>query len=151
VTISVARIALIAVAAVVLAWLAFGFRAVRLEDQADAVVKRAHAGKVSTADVRQARDRLHEAERLNPDRSPDLTEGELLYAIGRDREAVQVGRAVIADEPENTQAWYLAYAAERNRSVRLAALARLRQLNPWIEVVLGLRRCPVGCVLRRRP
>jgi hypothetical protein len=151
VTISVARIALIALSAVVLAWLAFGFRAVRLEEQADAVVQRAHAGKVSTADVSQARDRLDEAERLNPDRSPDLTEGELLYAIGRDREAVEAGRRVIADEPENAQAWYLAYVAERNRSVRLAALARLRRLNPWIEVVLGLRHCPVGCILRRRP
>lgn len=150
-TISVVRIALIALAAVVLAWLAFGFRAVRLEDQADAVVKRAHAGNVSTADFEQARDRLHKAERRNPDRSPDLKEAELLYATGHDREAVALARGVIADEPENAQAWYFAYVAEQNRPVRLAALGRLRQLNPWIEVALGLRHCPVGCILRRKP
>jgi hypothetical protein len=58
---------------------------------------------------------------------------------------------VIAAEPENAQAWYLAYVAEQNRPVRLARLGRLRQLNPWIEVVLGLRHCPVGCILRRAP
>jgi hypothetical protein len=151
VTISVVRIALVALAVVVLAWLAFGFRAVRLTDQADAVVERAHAGQVSEADFQQARDRLHKAERLNPDRSPDLTDGELLYATGHDREAVELAKGVIAAEPENAQAWYIAYVAEKNRPVRLARLARLRQLNPWIEVVLGLRHCPVGCILRRAP
>jgi hypothetical protein len=151
VTRSPVRIALLGLALVVLAWLAFGFRAVRLQDEADAVVKKAQHGKVSAAEVRQAHDRLDAAKRLNPDRSPDLEDGQLLYVTGHAREAVDVGNRVIADEPENAGAWYLAYVAEKNRTVRLARLAHLKRLNPWIEVVLGLRHCPVGCVLRRQP
>jgi hypothetical protein len=131
------------------AWLAFGARAVRLEDQAEAVIDRARAGPVSSADVDRAREQLQQSKELNPDQGPVIKEGQLLYATGLDREAAFVARAVAVREPDNLQAWFLAWAADADRKSKREALGQLRRLNPYIDVALGLRAC-IDCPLIRR-
>jgi hypothetical protein len=142
------RIALVAGAALVLASLAFGLRSVQLEDKAEAVIDRARDGTASEQDVRQARDWLDDAAKRNPDRGPDLAQARLLHSVGQDAEALQITERVLVDEPENLEAWYLVYVTDHFPPRRDAALAEMRQLNPYIEVLLGRREC-IDCPLRR--
>jgi hypothetical protein len=142
------RTVLLLLALFVLGWLVLGLRAVRLEDQATAVIDRARAGDaVSGEDERQARDRLRRARELSPDLGPMIKEGQLLEALGRRREADLVARAVALEEPDNLQAWFLALAASPDDQSRESSLAQLRRLNPYIEVALGLRDC-IDCPLK---
>jgi hypothetical protein len=143
------RAALVVLAVLILAWLAVGLRAVRLEDQAEATLDRARAGAVSDTDFRNAQDRLEEADDLSPDLGPLITYGQLLEAVGKRREADFVARAVTVDEPDNLQAWYLAYVADPNPASREHALDELLRLNPFMEVTLGLRDC-LHCPLKKR-
>jgi len=131
------------------AWLAFGVRAVRLEDEADAVLTRARAGPVSKGEVDRARERLQQSEKLNPDQGPLIKEGQLLYATGLDREAAFIARAVTVHEPDNLQGWFLAWAADPDPKSKRNALDELRRLNPYIDVALGLRKC-IDCPLLER-
>jgi hypothetical protein len=142
------RTALVAFAALVLASFAFGLRSVVLEDRAEAVIDRARAGTASGEDIRQARDWLDDAARLNADRAPDIKKARLLYLTDQDREALALAKRVLADEPENLEAWYLVYATDYVPARRNAALAEMRHLNPYIEVLLGRREC-IDCPLRR--
>jgi hypothetical protein len=143
------RAALVGLAVLVLAWLALGLRAVRLEDQAQATIDRAREGPVSDADFRGAQENLREAGDFSPDQGPLLKYGQLLAAVGKRREADFVARAVTVDEPDNLQAWYLAWVADPNPASRKHALAELMRLNPFMEVTLGLRDC-LHCPLKRR-
>jgi hypothetical protein len=143
------RLALLSLALVVLGWLALGMRAVRLEDQASAVIDRARAGQpVSAADVQQAESRLRSARELSPDLGPILKRGELQEALGHKPEAHLIARAAAIDEPDNLQAWFLAWAAAPDDRAHEYALTQLRRLNPFIEVALGLRDC-LDCPLKK--
>jgi hypothetical protein len=144
-----ARALVVLLSALVLAWLAVGLRAVRLEDQAQAVLDRARSGEVSNAEVEQARDRLHEAADLSPDRGPAIREGQLLDAVGRRAEADFIAQLVVLDEPENLQARFLAWVTAADPEARQRALDELRKLNPFIDVALGLREC-LRCPLKKR-
>jgi hypothetical protein len=135
------RVALVVFAAFVLASLAVGLRAVVLEDRADAVLERTGAGKASAADVSRAQHWFDEAAKLNPDREPDLKEARLLHEVGDDHEALGIATHVVVDEPDNIEAWYLILTTDPDAAHRRAALARMRRLNPYIEVVIGLRKC----------
>jgi hypothetical protein len=133
----------------VLGWLVVGARAVRLEDQAGAVIDRARAGQpVSEAEMRQARDRLVQARDLSPDLGPKIKEGQLAEALGRKHEAALLAGAAATEEPDNLQAWFLAWAAAPDDQAREQTLAQLRRLNPFIEVALGLRDC-MDCPLKK--
>ena len=133
----------------VLAWLGIGFRAVRLEDQAQGTIDRALDGPVSDTDFRGAQDNLREAGDYSPDQGPMIKYGQLLAAVGKRREADFVARAVTLDEPDNLQAWYLAWVADPNPASREHALDELLRLNPFMEVTLGLRDC-LHCPLKER-
>jgi hypothetical protein len=140
------RVALVVFAAFVLGWLAVGLRAVVLEDRADAVLARTGAGTASSEDVRHADRWFDQAAKLNPDREPDIEKARLLHEVGEDHDSLGISRKVVADEPENIEAWYLILTTDPNGAHRRAALARMRRLNPYIEVVIGMRhclRCPV--------
>jgi hypothetical protein len=150
VTNRVLRAGLVGLAVLILAWLALGLRAVRLEDQADAVVDRARAGQpVSDAQAQHATDRLDRARDLSPDHGPLLKVGQLSYARGRPAPAAQFAAAVTVEEPDNLQAWYLAWVAEQNPRSKQHALDEMRRLNPYIDVALKLRDC-LDCPLKKR-
>jgi hypothetical protein len=141
------RALLVGLAVLVLAWLGLGARALHLEDQAEATIDRARAGPVTELDVEQARERLGEARKLSPDHGPTIKEGQLLDAAGRKAEADSIARSVTVQEPDNLQAWYLAWVAAPDAESRRAAMRTMRSLNPYIEVVLGRRNC-ITCQLR---
>jgi hypothetical protein len=143
------RALLVVLAAFVLAWLALGLRAVRLEDQAQATIDRARAGPVTDLDVAQARDHLTEARRLSPDKGPAIREGQLLDAAGRKAEADFIGRSLVSQEPDNLQAWFLAWVAAGDEQWKHQSLTHLRRLNPYIDIALGLRDC-LDCPLKKR-
>ena len=140
---------LVVIALLAVAWLALGARAVRLEDEAGAVIDRARAGPVSGVDVDRAREQLQQAREFSPDQGPLIQEGQLLYATGLDRQAALIARAVTADEPDNLQGWFLAWAADPDPKGKREALDQLRRLNPYIDVAIGLREC-VDCPLTER-
>jgi hypothetical protein len=149
VTNRVVRAGLVGLAVLVLAWLALGVRAVRLEDQADAVVDRARAGQpVSDAEARRTTDRLDKAGELSPDHGPLIKIGQLTYARGQQAPAALLAAAVTVEEPDNLQAWFLAWAAEGDPRSKEHALDEMRRLNPYIDVALGLRDC-LDCPLKR--
>jgi hypothetical protein len=125
-------------------------RAVRLEDQAEAVIDRARAGQVSEDDVRRASRKLQQAGDLSPDQGPMIRYGQLLQAAGKEREAALIARAVTVDEPDNLTAWFVAWASDSNRSSKQQALNELRRLNPYIDVALRLRNCPDCPLIKKR-
>ena len=131
------RIAAAAVVAVCLlpaGWLAVQERAAGAERELDALAFDTE-GELSEAQLRKGRDLLPVARRLNPDRRPDLYEAVLLGRAGRPGEAITVLRGVVADEPENVEAWALLASASERTQPRLAARARarLRVLSPPVE------------------
>ena len=143
------RAALLALAVLVAAWLVLGMRAVRLEDQADAVIDRARAGSVPQADVERAENDLRTAADLSPDQGPVIMQGQLYQATGRAQEAVSLADLVAREEPDNLQAWVLAWAAENDPQAKKRAHAQMLRLNPYIDVELGLRNC-IECQLKTR-
>jgi hypothetical protein len=120
----VTRVAVIAVAVVVLAWLGVMERAVRLQASgASAADRRDFAA--AEADFRAAR-------LLNPDTAPDVRRAFLHQAGGRAQQAADVVEDVLRREPDNLEAWGLLYAFTRERdpaSARRALEAR-RRLDP---------------------
>jgi hypothetical protein len=144
------RAALVGLAVVAMAWLVFGLRAVRLEDEADAVIDKARAGPVSEAEVRKARDRLREAGEFSPDMTPMIKVGQLLQAQGRDLEAALVARAAAIEEPDSLRAWFLAWEAHPDGKRKEEALDELRRLNPYIDVALHLRVCPDCPLIKKK-
>jgi hypothetical protein len=114
------------------AWLAVGYRAVRLEDQGKALIDRAHNQGLSPDELAQGRRDLQRAGRFSADTTPLLMEGQLLNAV-KDRE----GTAKIADrltreEPDNSGGWFLLYYTAGDDKARATVARRqLRRLNPW--------------------
>ena len=125
-----------AFAVLVLAWLILGARAVRLEDQATAVIDKARAGPVTDAEVRRARERLDQARDLSPDRGPLIKVGQLALALGHEEQAALIAAAATVEEPDNLQAWFLVWAASPDRRGKALAERRLLELNPWFSEVL---------------
>jgi hypothetical protein len=120
----------------VLGWLVFGARAVRLEDQADAVLDQARAGPISDAEATRAQERLDQAGKLSPDIGPMLKWGQLLEARGNQVQAAFVAHAAAIEEPENLQAWFLVWIADPDKEEKAVAKRRLLELNPWFSEVL---------------
>ena len=134
------RSALVVTALLVGAWLALGVRALALETDARAVVDRARAGPLRTAEVNAALDDLASAGRLSPDQGPVIRQGELLVAAGRDDEARVLAKRVTEAEPDNLQAWVLAWVvADPDPQAKAQAKARLLELNPWFAYALRRR------------
>jgi hypothetical protein len=129
------RPALVVLALIVGVWLAFGLRSVRLMDDGDAVMARAsHA---TPAEVDSALADYAKAGRLSPDQAPLIHQGELLLAAGRQGEAAAIARRATEVEPDNLQAWYLAWrAAFPHTPAEEQAKQRLIELNPWFAYAL---------------
>ncbi len=122
------RSLLIVAALAAVAWISLGLRALDLEERWAPAVEQAQGGTLSPDELADTREALQQARRLSPDEVPLVNEGLLLQAAGQSDEAAGVARQVVAREPENAQAWFLAYLAGRDRE---EAYRRLRELNPW--------------------
>jgi tetratricopeptide (TPR) repeat protein len=134
------RCALVVIALLAGAWLALGVRAVRLEDDAEAVITQARAGPVAPDQVNAALDDLAKAGRLSPDQAPLIDQGELLVSAGRADEARAVAKRATDAEPENLQAWFLTWVvADPSSPEKEQAKQRLLELNPWFAYALRRR------------
>ena len=127
-----ARCTLIVLALLAGAWLAVGLRVVSLEEEGNAAFERARQGSLSGAEVAQARDALESADALTADPTHRLIEGRLLAAVGQRDQAVNLALLVLAKEPENVDAWYLAHVSTDNPQGRALTRRRVQELNPLL-------------------
>jgi hypothetical protein len=130
------RTLLVVLALGVGAWLAVGYRDAKLEARGERVVADMRHGPITPARAREGLDALDDARFVNASEDPDLTEGNLRLFRGQRVRAVELANQVIAEHPENADAWFLAYLAERGPA-RRAALKRLSELDPWAGEALG--------------
>jgi predicted Zn-dependent protease len=117
-----AAIVLLALAAV--AWLGAGIAASRAQDDLARLV--ATTALPDDTDLADAADLRRKAERWAPGRRPSLLEATLrLKAEDRDG-AAELLEDVVADEPENAEAWLLLAQASEDRDPERATEARER-------------------------
>jgi predicted Zn-dependent protease len=124
------RVALIALALPVAAWLALSYHNAKLVADANAVVQQK---KPPRPQVERALRELDRAGRLNPDRSlPQAVRVVLYLRVGRLDLARFDLEKLLRDEPENAEAWLLlASLSQESDPARAAqARARLRELSP---------------------
>jgi hypothetical protein len=127
-------VTLVVVALCALAWFGHGFRALDLEADGLAAIERSQDdGDLSASELRAALEDFHDARSFSADRGPLLNEGFLLAANGRRVAAYRAARRVIDEEPENTQAWFLARLSAPNRRAANAAGRRLEELSPFFD------------------
>jgi hypothetical protein len=126
------RCTLIAVALVAGAWLAVGLRVVTLEEKGEKAVESARRKPLDRAEIERARNALESAQSLTADPAPELIEGRLSVASGRRGEAVAFAIRVIAEEPENVDAWYLAHVSSEDPKGLALTRRRVRELNPLL-------------------
>jgi tetratricopeptide (TPR) repeat protein len=117
-------------------WLALGYRAVALREEGEAALERAARAPLQPDEVERARDAFRAARRLNVDREPVIDEGLLLVATGRSEEAADLAERATEAEPENSRAWFLAFAAAQDPTRAEEARRRLSDLNPWWRFLL---------------
>ena len=123
-----ARGALIAVALVVIAWLAVLERDVRLQARAE----RDSRHGATPAQLARAADDLRRARFLNPDRDPDVSRAVVESSRGHRAQAIALIEDVVRAEPDNLLAWGLLAVYARGTepaAVRRAFDAR-RRLDP---------------------
>jgi hypothetical protein len=126
------RCTLVAVALVAGAWLTVGLRVVALEDEGEKAIESARRQPLDSAEIERARDALESAQSLTADPAPELIEGRLSAATGRRDEAVAFAIRVIAEEPENVDAWYLAHVSSEDPKGLALTRRRVRELNPLL-------------------
>ena len=114
------------------AWLAVGLRVVALEEEGNAAFEQARQGSLSGAELARAREALESADSLTVDPTHRLIEGRLLAAVGERDQAANLALLVLADEPENVDACYLAHVSASNDQVRALTRRRVQQLNPLL-------------------
>jgi hypothetical protein len=125
------RGALAATALLAGVWLAFGYHAIGLAEEGEAVLERVGREPLQRDHVQRAQDALQGARRLSVDQDPLIDEGLLLVAAGRRREAATLAERVTEREPENTRGWFLALASAPESRRAEEARRRLSELNPW--------------------
>ena len=118
------------------AWLGLGYRAVALENRGKAALEKLQGGGAGAKEVDEALDSLRDAQRLNADRGPLITEGLVLAWGGRKRQAAAVAGEATAAEPENTVAWILAFLSAPSAERSDRARARAVELDPYAEKAL---------------
>jgi len=126
------RGAFVVTALVVVAWLALGLRAVDLQADAESTIARVRDGDLEASTINEAQDQLRRADRYNPDLTPQVDEGWLLMYAGKTPEAYGVALTSVAKEPENAQAWTLAYLTAPDPGAKADAKRKVKQLNPWL-------------------
>jgi Flp pilus assembly protein TadD len=118
------RVALVIVALFASAWLVLGIRAQDLESEA----------RSPSSDVDRSLNSLRSARLLSVDQQPLLNEGLVLFASGQHEEGITIAKRVVAEEPDNFDAWLgLSYMYSKSRDSNRAAQAarRVRALNPF--------------------
>lgn len=123
------RAALLVLCLAALVFVVAGLRAARAEVAGHAFLT---DRELRSADVTPALESFRDAQRLNPDTSPELAEAALLSLRGRYGESITVLEDVVRSEPENADAWTgILGAARRSDPARAAeAERRLRELKP---------------------
>jgi predicted Zn-dependent protease len=120
------RVAVVAAAVVAIAWLGAGLAASRAQEDLARLV--ATTANPDRADYEDAAELRRTAERRVPGRRPTLLEA-TLHMKGDDRAgAARLLEELVADEPENAEAWLLLSQASDEREAR--ARARVRELAP---------------------
>jgi hypothetical protein len=141
-TSALARVLLTMVALLALAWLAAGLRATELAEDGAAVVLSAQRGPIPPAEARRGHDLLQRAGELNADLDPLLRRG-FLFLLTRDKaSALDIADDAVEREPENANAWYLAYLVAQSygdEGDSARTLRVLRALNPVLADTLGRR------------
>jgi hypothetical protein len=120
------RTALIGIALLAGAWLVLGIRALDLNSEA-------RTSSSNPSEVKSALSSLRDAGLLSVDKEPLLNEGLLLYATGRRAEGIATEKRLVAEEPDNLDAWLaLVYMYSTSNDPKRAAYAgrRVRALNP---------------------
>jgi predicted Zn-dependent protease len=120
------RVALVLVAVAAMAWLGAGIAASRAQDDLGRLV--ATTAQPDRADLERAGELRRKAERRVPGRRPSLLEA-TLRLTGDDRAgAARLLEDVVAEEPENAEAWLLLSQASEARADQ--ARERVRALAP---------------------
>ena len=135
-SVPVVRAAFLALAMLVVAWLAVGYRDVELTDEGTQALLSGRGGPVGAGDLRRGQRALQDARFLSPNLTPLVDEGYLLAAAGRRDAAAAVARRATAEEPENVDGWLLTYLTAPERE-RAAVRRRIGELDPLI--LYGLR------------
>jgi predicted Zn-dependent protease len=121
----IARLAVVGVALLALAWLAVNLRGY---DRYQDGQRLALAPNATAASARQAAELLDDARFLNPDTRPLLAEGSLLVARGG--AGTRTGRAMLEEavrkEPDNVVAWAVLASATRRLDPQRSREARAR-------------------------
>ena len=123
----IARIGVVCVALVAIAWLATGLHAADLEQQANRVGAVTPGKPLSYAQVQRAARLYERARAFNPDTRPILLEANLLtfFRAGNVR-ALRLARDVTRREPDNVNAWAIVAGMAARLDPLLAARARRR-------------------------
>lgn len=125
---TVARIAVAAVALVVGAFFGLGIVQSHHLSAAQAVVD--NAQNVTPALEARARADLDTAATLNPDRTIDMTRGQLDLRVGEVVAARAVFNHLVASEPKNVEAWLGLSESLYGKPYLVVALAKLAALDP---------------------
>lgn len=128
----IVRAALVAVALLVVAWLAVSVRTSNEEAEGAAVADTATRS-TPPGELERATRALEDARLLSLSKEPEIKEAALLVADDRAGEAGQVAARVVAAEPENAEAWFvlwLAAVARRDEAQAARALAQVRTIDP---------------------
>jgi predicted Zn-dependent protease len=124
----VARVAVVAVAVLALAWLGVNLRGY---DRFESGQRLALAPNATDASARQAAQLLEDARFLNPDTRPMIARGALL--VGRGGAGVKEGRALLEEavrkEPDSVLAWAVLASATRRLDPQRSRQARARALE----------------------
>jgi hypothetical protein len=129
------RTSLVVLALCVGAWLAVGYRDVRLENKGAYALAQLRAHHLTPAEARDGLQALRDAQWLNADQTPRLMEGELNVFRGRVSVARAIAKEGTAAEPDNVRGWFLSYLVESGPA-RREALAQIRRLDPWAVSLL---------------
>jgi hypothetical protein len=119
------------VALVAAAWLVLSIRSVDALEEGDATLDRDWRTPISQAEVRRARHAYADARDFAVDSEALRGEGWLLARTGRTGEAEALVRRLLASEPQNDQAWFLALFTAPDPARAREARRRLTELNPW--------------------
>jgi predicted Zn-dependent protease len=126
----VARVVLLALSLVAIAWFVLGARQARDISQVTAIVQ---GSSVTAAQARQANQRLDSAATLDPDREVALLRAVLASERNHEARARTIVEQVTRAEPDNIVAWdLLVQLAGHNVQLLAKAFAHVAQLKPTV-------------------
>jgi predicted Zn-dependent protease len=128
-----ARVTGATAAIVIAAWFALGAYQSHEVARATASAARGH---LTAAQARSADAALDGAATLNPDRAVDVLRARVALAAGQTARARRILNAVVADEPQDLEAWIaLARASLHDFRQRQIALLHILSLAPVVKGV----------------